>query len=342
MTADAARARFRTLLQQVDTSNRQQTISTITSLLPWYRDLFDEELIAAWQKDSRANLPEVIRSLADARVAAGIIGFSWQQARAATFTPAFAPMLGDLMARYSASARPMVDDLLGQTPALSTSEAEVVCRILIDMPDTDVWQRNARQILPRLQQAAEKVLDEDVRGVDQEKAYRAQVWLNYLRGSSGRTPTQVGVSRSVSSQSVSGSRRLHVDGAQINPVEPDLPSPVAPDEATLVPRVEAPPPSRQPAPPSLPAAPPRQVEPAGPAAAYTGPASGTLECGAVEIPQNGEHVFSNLPPGKLQLEYDTKIWDARLTPAGNGQRLILTNKRPGSQKRCTIRWRIAP
>ena len=43
-----ARQKIRTLLENVDPGNRQQTVDTITGWLVWYRDLFDEELIAAF------------------------------------------------------------------------------------------------------------------------------------------------------------------------------------------------------------------------------------------------------------------------------------------------------
>ena len=44
-----ARQRMRTLLDRVDSANRQQTIETLTGWTPWFRDILDEELIAGWQ-----------------------------------------------------------------------------------------------------------------------------------------------------------------------------------------------------------------------------------------------------------------------------------------------------
>ena len=71
--------------------------------------------------------------------------------------------------------------------------------------------------------------------------------------------------------------------------------------------------------------------------------SGTLECRGLPIPQNAEYVFRNLPPGKIELVYDTKIWEARLAPAdGQSQRLILKNKASGPQKGCTVHWTASP
>src|SRR6266478_5136067 len=47
-----ARQKIRMLLEGIDPSNSQKTITTLSGLLSWYRDLLDEELIAAWQKDT--------------------------------------------------------------------------------------------------------------------------------------------------------------------------------------------------------------------------------------------------------------------------------------------------
>ena len=106
-------------------------------------------------------LPQILESLADAQVASGIVEFSWRQRREETFIPAYVPTLGMLMARYPASAKPFLDDLLDparngrQLPDLSPAEAEAVCRILIDMPDLGTWRRDALQILSHYRPAAE-------------------------------------------------------------------------------------------------------------------------------------------------------------------------------------------
>jgi hypothetical protein len=73
---------------------------------------------------------------------------------------------------------------------------------------------------------------------------------------------------------------------------------------------------------------------------YNGPVSGTLECDGNPIPQNGEYVFSNLPPMKLDLVYDKNAWDVSAEENGGMQRVIIKNKRPGTQKKCTIRWKV--
>src|ERR1700722_14243437 len=67
-TETVARQKIRTLLENVNPENRQQTVDTITGWLTWYRDLLDQELIAAWHNDTRANLTELMAPLADPRV----------------------------------------------------------------------------------------------------------------------------------------------------------------------------------------------------------------------------------------------------------------------------------
>ena len=103
-------------------------------------------------------------------------------------------------------------------------------------------------------------------------------------------------------------------------------------------------------PPAAEAVPPAKSISAGPenrsasvssVAEYTGPRSGTLESNGGPIPQNAEWIFRNLPAVKMQLDYDTKIWDARLAPGEGGtQRLILKNKSSGPQKRCVVHWSL--
>jgi len=49
-----------------------------------------------------------------------------------------------------------------------------------------------------------------------------------------------------------------------------------------------------------------------------------------------------VPLVAMRLDYDSKIWEARLVPAdGKTQRLIVKNKSTSPQKRCVIRWSIA-
>src|SRR5579862_3322038 len=75
-----ARQKIRTLIEKADPSTPQPTIDALFRLAPWYRDIVDEELIAAWhQQDARASLTQILEPLADARVASAIVEFSWRQ-----------------------------------------------------------------------------------------------------------------------------------------------------------------------------------------------------------------------------------------------------------------------
>jgi hypothetical protein len=187
-TATVARQKIGALLAKTDPANRQQSIATISGLLTWYRDIADDELIAAWKKDEgRANLPEAIIALADARVATAVVEFSWRQRREAAFQPAYAPMLGNLMLRFPESAKTFLDDLLGDphgpTLPLAEPQAYAVCRILLDMPDIGSWRTNAGQILPRYREAAETLIAEDASQGGPEQRGRAQYWMAVLRPS---------------------------------------------------------------------------------------------------------------------------------------------------------------
>jgi hypothetical protein len=319
-----AHQKIKTLLEEVDPTNRAHTIETLTGLLSWYRDAIDEELIAAWQKDTRASLTEVLESLADSPVALAIVEFSWRERRSAAFNPAYAPMFGDLMARFPESAKPFLDDLLGPvangqpTPNLSPPEAETVCRILLNMPDIENWRKSALQILPHYRRAAENILVQDLHGSDQEKSYRAQRWLADLKTD---TPA-------IANEQPSPRRRSTLSRPAVNDSTP-LGDQTA---ATAAPRAGADQAPRQLAAPVPATTPP-----------YNGAKSGTLECTGGPIPQNAEYVFRNLPLGKTQLDYDTKIWDARLAPGeGQTQRVILRNKSSGPQKRCVVHWSVSP
>ena len=189
-TATVARQKIKALLGKLDPANRQQSISTLSGLLSWYRDIADEELIATWkQGDGRQNLPDAIKALADARVALAVVEFSWRQQRQATFQPANAPMFEDLMLRFPDSAQPFLDDLLGSKdpvtgePGLDLPEpvAYTVCRILLDMPDIRTWKASALKILPRYRDAAETLLAADANEGDEEKRYNALRWSAALK-----------------------------------------------------------------------------------------------------------------------------------------------------------------
>jgi hypothetical protein len=296
-----ARQRIRTLLENVNAENRDQTVATISGWLDWYRDILDEELIARWKGPARSNLTAIMAPLADDRVAREVVEFSWHTDRAATFTPAYAPLLGDLMTRYRASSAPFLNDLLPAPVDLTPAEAEAVCRILLDAPDIDTWRKSALQILPRYRAVADRLLKQDVANPDEEKSYRAQRW---------RSDLKLDPPPPVTSQKFN--TRAPVPMA-VNQTPADLYA----QRPHLI------------APPSV--------------AAYDGPMSGTFQSSGDPIPQNGEYVFTNIPPVNLLLDFDTRHWEARLEPAEGGtQNLILRNKGKGSQKRVVVHWSVQP
>ena len=335
-TPVAARQKIRTLIENAGPANRQQTNETLSSLLVWYRDVVDDELIAAWKGDNRANLPPLITSLADSRVASAIVEFSWHQQRPATFNLAYAPMLGDLMARYQGSADPFLRDLLGpaaaggQMPELSQSEADAVCRILLDMPDTGNWRKTALQILPHYRPVAQNLLLQDLRGSNQEKMYRAQFWLTDLK---------INVPGVTSDARKPRSRPTPLPYPVAGPVPAGNPA-TSDSLMSQRPHIVDQPSASDPAIPEIAGTP---SSPAPYPFPYTGPRSGTLKCSGDPVPPNAEYVFPGMPLGNLQIDLDGKPWDARLVPAaGQTQDLIITNKASSPQKRCTVRWKLVP
>jgi hypothetical protein len=326
-----ARQRIRTLLNQVEPANRQQTIDQLNSLVPWYRNIVDEELIAGWQKDGRDRLMLIMEPMADPHVATEVVAFSWHTRTDASLNPAYATLLGHLMARYPESGKEFLSDLLAPTPPrLSPVGEETVCRILIDMPDIGTWKRSAMQILPRYRETAERLLRQDRQGNDDDKRYRAEMWLAQLRGDRPGASDQSSGMRRRSAVTASDDN----SGPLLRPAPGTVsPGPVAANRPTL-----APPPQPAPASPA-----PSLIRPPAAAEAYSGPQSGTLECTGSPVPQNAEYVFRNLPPLKLQLDYDRRVWDARLAPGENqSQRLILKNTSSGPQKRCVVHWKVVP
>jgi hypothetical protein len=114
-----ARQKIKSLLTNLTPDNIKPTTEQLTRLLTWYRDLFDQELIAAWQTGTnRPSLRDVIEPFADTPTAASIVAISWRDQRAATFTPEYAPMLAGLMGRFADSAKPVIDDLQGNLATL--------------------------------------------------------------------------------------------------------------------------------------------------------------------------------------------------------------------------------
>jgi hypothetical protein len=251
------------------------------------------------------------------------------------------------MIRYPRSGDGFLSDLLAPTPPeLSPVQVETVCRILLDMPDLGTWHRSALQILPRYRATTDRLLAQDKQASDTEKSYRAQVWQAEL---SGGTPGF----RSQAS--------LPHRGATTTPSAPPdtngpllFPPPSAPSHSPAEQRSETVAVSRPPAPapslatnsvpqsPPAPDSPRRAPLPSAPAA-YQGARSGTLECTGAPVPQNAEYVFRNLPPVPIELDYDKKVWDARLAPAENQtQKLIMKNKSSGPQKKCLVHWSAVP
>jgi len=125
-----AHQKIRSLLDDVNPSNRQQTAKTLVGWLVWYRDIADQEMIAEWRSDKRAGLGLVVDELGDARVGSEIAA-SWRQPGLSLLD---APMLEKLFTHFSDGAEIFVRDLL-RKPDLSGNEAEAACRILIDLPE---------------------------------------------------------------------------------------------------------------------------------------------------------------------------------------------------------------
>jgi len=327
-----ARQKIRTLLEKADPGNPQPAVDALLGLVAWYRDILDQELIAAWQKEERANLTQVIEPLADAAVASAIVEYSWRQAPQATWNLADAPLLGHLMERYPDSAKPFLADLLGPAasgrpaPDLPTPEAQAVCRILVDMPDVGTWRKSALQILPYYRRVAQSLLVQDVHGDDREKSYRAQRWLTELRWDEPVTVSQQPSPRTKPARTPS-------------PATGSAPPPLATvDHRPTLARADSDPLPPKPSPAPVPSPAPSLYN-----GAHSGATSGTLQCSGGPIPQNAEYVFRNLPPGNMQLDYDTKTWDAHLAPGeGPTQKLILRNKSSSPQKRCVVHWSVSP
>ncbi|HEY7388096.1 MAG TPA: hypothetical protein VH640_06280 [Bryobacteraceae bacterium] len=340
-----ARQRIRTLLDQVDSSNRQRTLDTLNGWTPWFRNVLDEELIAGWKRDTRQRVALVLEPLATEPVADGVVEFSWRQRTDATLNPEHAPLLEHLMTRYPRSGDVFLSDLLAPTPPeLSPVQVETVCRILLDMPDLGTWHQSALQILPRYRATTERLLAQDKQNGDQEKSYRAQVWQAELRGETPGFSSQASLPHRRATAAPPAPRNNN--GPLLFP--PPSASPRSPaeqrSETIAVNRPPAPSPSLavNPVPPPAPDPPRSAPLPAAPAA-YQGPRSGTLECTGAPVPQNAEYVFRNLPPVAIELDYDRKVWDARLVPAENHtQKLILKNKSSGPQKKCVVHWSAIP
>jgi hypothetical protein len=126
--------------------------------------------------------------------------------------------------------------------------------------------------------------------------------------------------------------------------KPDAPPPnpdfakKMPQPATDVPVRNAPakPRSVNPAP----ASPPPEPEAPKPAAKAARPTTGALHA-AVEVAQNGEVVFENLPAGRLRFTYDHTAWQPTIHRQTNGtQTLVMRSLKPGIQRVCDVQWEI--
>ncbi|HEV1285623.1 MAG TPA: zinc ribbon domain-containing protein [Bryobacteraceae bacterium] len=85
-------------------------------------------------------------------------------------------------------------------------------------------------------------------------------------------------------------------------------------------------------------APPPQPAPTKPA--VTRPTTGTLHA-TVEVAQNGEVVFENLPVGRLRFIYDHAAWQPTIHRQTNGtQTLVMRSLKAGIQRSCDVQWEI--
>jgi hypothetical protein len=77
-----------------------------------------------------------------------------------------------------------------------------------------------------------------------------------------------------------------------------------------------------------------------PVAKTANPTSGTLHA-AVDVAQNGEVVFENLPGARLKFTFDHAAWKATISHQPNGtQTLVLRSLKPGIQTTCDAQWEI--
>ena len=78
-----------------------------------------------------------------------------------------------------------------------------------------------------------------------------------------------------------------------------------------------------------------------PQAEASKPTSGVLCNGPVEVRQNWEFVFRNLPGGQLKFTFDHDAWLPILSREPDGtQTLIMRSVKPGIQTKCDIQWEV--
>ena len=70
--------------------------------------------------------------------------------------------------------------------------------------------------------------------------------------------------------------------------------------------------------------------------------SGVLHA-AVEVAQNGEVVFENLPGTRLRFTFDHSLWQPTISRQPNGtQTLVMRSLKADIQTTCDVRWEIVP
>jgi len=126
------------------------------------------------------------------------------------------------------------------------------------------------------------------------------------------------------------------DSAQKDPDTPKQPAEPA-LQAPEQPPAPAPTPSRaQPVQPRSVDAQPAAAPPSRPSRAT----SGVLHA-AVEVAQNGEVVFENLPGARLRFTFDHSAWQPTISHQANGtQTLVMRSLKPGIQTTCDVKWEI--
>jgi hypothetical protein len=68
--------------------------------------------------------------------------------------------------------------------------------------------------------------------------------------------------------------------------------------------------------------------------------SGVLHA-SVEVAQNGEVVFENLPAARLRFTFDHSAWRPTISHQANGtQTLVMRSLKAGIQRTCDVRWEI--
>jgi hypothetical protein len=87
------------------------------------------------------------------------------------------------------------------------------------------------------------------------------------------------------------------------------------------------------------AAPPSNPAPAQPVRAAR-QTSGVLHA-SVEVAQNGEVVFENLPGARLKFTFDHSLWQPTISHQANGtQTLVMRSLKAGIQRTCDVTWEI--